>query len=51
MAIVNSVLDFSGKLGFLTAYKRDGKVILRRGSGPSKKKIMESPDFVRVRNT
>ena len=51
MAKLKSVLDFTGRLGTISAYKRkdiDG-IILRAPGGASREKIKNSPSFERTR--
>ena len=51
MAKLDSIFGFTGSLGKVSAYKMKGsdEIILRRKGGPSKEKILNSPDFERTR--
>ena len=51
MAILDGHIQFTGRLGNLSAYRMKGsdKIILRAKGGPSGDKIRKAPEFARVR--
>jgi hypothetical protein len=49
MAKQTNIVTFQGKLGGISFYKRDGKDVARRASGPSKSAILKHPNFQRTR--
>lgn len=51
MATLHSLIDFTGTIGNITAFKRNGtgKTYLRQANGPTRKQILQAPAFQTTR--
>lgn len=50
MGILKGGIDFTGKVGDLVAYKRDGKTVIQTKGGASKEKIYTDPAMAGTKN-
>ncbi len=49
MSKQTSLVTFTGKMGGISFYKRNGQDVARKAGGPSKKRILTDPGFARTR--
>ena len=50
MGILKGGIDFTGKVGDLVAYKRDGETVIQTKGGASKEKIYTDPAMAGTKN-